>query len=398
MASAEAVEYRFSDQGAKTIALPGAFAGLVNPTNGTIYKADPYGLGESFAFPVVLDTGSSGHVLAESIAGSDMLKIPTTGETYSDVGIGGTETFNVSQPTRLILSSVIVGEENSEVQSNYATYGNPNGYKFQIRQSDPTVFGWYPIAVDIVGTPVLNQYVMHVKPNSVPYTSLIPTLDYMETDLLASMPAIPVSTTALHIPLSYQNFVDPDAPVSTAANPMIPGVKVVDHRKPADEQPGASSWLFDTGGSITIVGENMAKAIGIDTATETPVTTVDVAGIGDAVRTFLGYRVDSLIVPLNGSSELIFENLVVFVPEPGMGLPADLPGIFGMNLIGQSFTYDADGFPLDITDSPFSDWYVDPFGSEVVLIPGVTPEPGTLVLLAIGGSLLLLRRLLRHRG
>jgi len=395
---AAAEQYTITGQGAMTLGLPGGFAGLVNPNTGAFYTADPYGLGPSFAFEVVLDTGASGCLLSQTIAGSEMLNIPTTGETYSDVGIGGVEEFYVSQPTRLMLApmSFSVYDVDNEIDNteNPAYYSARGEYKFQIRQEDPVMFGMYPVAINIVGTPVLNQYVMHVKPNSVPYSTLIPTIDYMETELLTAMPN-DLPGGVFRVPLHYQDFVnDPNVPVSTGKNPVIPGVRVVDDRRGPNDQSAPSDWLFDTGGSLSIIGRNMATAIGIDLENEDPVITQSVMGVGGDQRLLFGYQVDKLVIPLAGGNELVFQDVVLFVPEEG-ALPADLPGIFGMNMIGSSFS-ELDpvfGFPLDFQESPFSDWYVNPGDGtwgELVL---VIPEPGSWVLLWFAVAAFAIRRL-----
>ena len=106
----------------------------------------------------------------------------------------------------------------------------------------------------------------------------------------------------------------------------------------------------------------MAAAIGINLATETPAATVDVMGIGNSgTQTFNGYQVDELVVPLTGGNQMVFHDIIVFVPNAG-ALPANLPGIFGMNLISQSFSgQDPNtGDFLNPTSSPFNDWYVVP--------------------------------------
>lgn len=388
--SSPAEELRYAGRKAKTISLPGGFAGLVDPTDGSLYTADPWGLGESFALAAVFDTGSSGNMLSQTEAGPEMLDVPTTGETYDDIGIGGVETFDVSVPTRLLLAPVSIGADQSETLSHYSAYGE---YKFQIRQSDP-VISLIPVVIDIVGTPVLNQHVMRVVPNSIPFTTpWTPLIDYMDTTLLPSMPADLPSAGVLRVPLDYRNFVEPGAAVDVADNPMLPNVRVVDSRRAPDDQSDPTDWLFDTGGGLTIVGEDLAADIGIDVDTETPASSATVLGVGGEQRTFFGYRVDELIIPMVNDDQLIFEEIVVFVPEAG-SMPADLPGIFGMNLIGQSFSLqDVLGYPADIVESPFSEWYVDPFNGQLVLVdPARVPEPSTLTLLVAGGLALLFCR------
>ena len=374
-----------------TVSLPGGLAGLLKP-NESVYTADPYGLGASFSLLVVLDTGASGCLLSATDAGSDGLNIPIiSGETYNDVGIGGTETFNISQSTGLILAPIGImasydytGPDPSEDLANYSPYGS---YKFQIRQSDPTYAGLYPLNMNLVGTPVLNQHVMHVTPNSSGYTSMIPTVDYLVTELLPEIPKNLPSTGVFKIGLTYENFVKDTTSVSTSTNPTIKNVKLN-----LGEKEITSTWLFDTGGSVTMIGRDMAASLGIDLNSD-PVTTTTVIGVGNTERTLFGYNVDSLTVPLTNGDDLVFKNIVVFVPEEG-ALPADLTGIFGMNLLNQTFPDSNDIYSM--TDSPFSDWYVDPFNNELVLVLAV-PEPATFVMLFVGGTLFLLWRIVRHR-
>jgi len=84
-----------------------------------------------------------------------------------------------------------------------------------------------------------------------------------------------------------------------------------------------------------MIGRDMAASLGIDLNSD-PVTTTTVIGVGNTERTLFGYNVDSLTVPLTNGDDLVFKNIVVFVPEEG-ALPADLTGIFGMNLLNQTF-------------------------------------------------------------
>ena len=170
----------------------------------------------------------------------------------------------------------------------------------------------------------------------------------------------PHTSGALHVPLSYQNFVTGSVPPSTSTNPTIAGVRVVNSRKPTSQQSAPSNWLFDSGAAVTMVGRDLATAIGINLNTETPVATTTIMGIGGDIRTINGYQVQKLVIPLTGGDQLVFNNIVVFVPGAG-DLPADLPGIFGMNLINKSFSgMDELGNPLNLTNSPFNDWYVVP--------------------------------------
>ena len=370
-----------------------------------------------FSFAAPLDTGSSGCVLAYYMANGRNLPLVTgPGSTYSDVGIGGTEIFNVSRPTQLKIASVALGADSSENVGSYASAGN---YNFQVRQKDPNmnIEGFQdPVYVNVIGTPVLNKYTMHVQTNGntfpyyvdggidlgIGFNINVCPVNYLETDLLPSTPTglgVPPGASqlvlvrasdhaALHVPLTYQNFVtDPAPPVSTSTNPTIAGVALTIN---SSATPYVSDWLFDTGAAVTMIGRTLASDLGL--LSETPTTSTTILGIGGEIRTINGYPVDSLTVPLADGGHLIFNNIVVFVPNDG-DLPADLPGIFGMNLLDDSFSdVDPDTGEFDnLTTSAFSDWYVIP-GS-----PTTIPEPSALVLLAIGAAMFLLRRYARRR-
>lgn len=391
--SAQAAQHYITGQQSMTIGLPGGLAALCD-LSGSVYTADPYGIGESFALLVVFDTGASGCMLSQTDAGPDGLNIPLTGEIYGDIGIGGTENFYVSQSTGLMLAPIEIMTQGggsssydpSEDISHYSYFGD---YNFQIRQSDPLLLG-QPANINIVGTPVLNNYVMHVTPNSSGYTTIVPTIDYVNAELLSEVPANLPDTGVYKIGLAYQNYIEGDPPVTTSTNPTIENITIA-----LGEEDYTSTWLFDTGGSVSIIGRDMATSLGIDLENDPYVESVSVTGVGGENRLLFGYQVDSMTVPLTNGDELIFEDIVLFVPEDG-ALPADLTGIFGMNFINQSLS---NSNIASMTYSPFSDWYVDPFNSELVLVldTSTVPEPGTFILLAVGGLFFMVVRVVRRR-
>jgi len=385
-AVALSVEVRYAAPKPQCTYLLGGFAALADPNTGQVYQGEDILGDPQFSYPVIFDTGASGVLMSEMVRTA--FGIPLTGETFEDIGIGGTETFDVSRPTRLLLAPNSVGPTGADIIGNYSPYGE---YKFQVKQTDSLLTGPF----DIIGTPVLRNHVMHVQPNITPYGSFYPPIDYMQTTLLTSLPTLP-SQGVFRFPLVYEDFIDdPNPPVSVGQNPMLPNVRIVDSRKPSDQQSSARSWLFDTGASVTIIGEDYALDVGIDLVNEDPVAEVQVAGVGGDTRLMFGYEVDELILPMANGDEFIVENAVVFVPESGV-LPADLPGIIGMNLIAPAFSQ-VDPFigPLDTTPTVFSDWYVDSLSNQFVLIdPNSTyvPLPSTLAIMLIGLPMLRRRR------
>lgn len=197
---------------AQTNAMAGGFAVLREPGQTEPYQSstDP----SLFpSFPVWFDTGASGNLISYTIA-SD-LQIPTPGQTYQDVGIGGAETFDISALTQvLLLPSQVQATYNdifyADQMNNYSSYDN---FKFQVRQEDKwleeALSGYY----NLIGTPVLNDYVMRVRPNSLTHQFDLSLLGgpypmlYMETALLGALPPNLPSDRTVYVPLSYQDFV-----------------------------------------------------------------------------------------------------------------------------------------------------------------------------------------------
>ncbi len=378
---ADATQVIVAGQNAKTILLPGGFAALVDPTDDSLYTAT----GE-FSYPVIYDLGASGMLMSHFVQSS--FGVPLTGETWSDVGIGGVETFDVTVPTRLMLMPNRLGEVAADNFVNYAPFGE---FSFQAKRSDPSAG-----PIDLVGTPVLRNYVMQVEPNISPFQSATPFIYHMQTELLPETPALP-NQGVYPIALQYKNF-NPDVadpPVSVDENPVIPGVVVRDDRKPADQQSAPRDWLLDTGASLTLINETYATEIGIDLLNDPVVATATIEGVGAVQQTLDGYLVDELALPMLGGDELVFTDVTLFViPDGDNPLPADLPGILGMNLLGPSFNSEAELLLGYIPDSPFEKFYVDSPSNMLYIVDNEStytspiPEPaGLFALLILGASL-----------
>lgn len=390
-------------QQSQTIDLAGGAAAFAPPSSPTNYYTaiDPFTGEVSISIPVFFDTGASGNVMSQT--NSSALGIPLSGEHYQDQGIGGLETFNVSQPTVLgIAPSSTIVNGTSDDPASMTNYGT---FKFQVRQSDPAdPFLGEPLPIDIVGTPVLRNTVLHVQPNTVDvdifqtFTSQI-----MHSELLTSMPSNLPSKGVFRIPVKWTNYLTPaqqSGPVTVGENPAIEGVQIIDGRKPANQQSAPQPWLLDTGGSVTIIGRDYATSVGINLDTETPVNEVTVFGIGDSQRVLNGYHIDELKIPMANGDDLIYTNMIVYVPADADSLPGDIGGILGVNNFAPAFeTIDeGTGLPADELPSRYSDWYFDGPNSQLVLVDpnsnfvGSVPEPAAGLLLVGGASLWLRRR------
>jgi autotransporter-associated beta strand protein len=369
--------------------LPGTFVVLANSDTGNNYLAtitDPiFGTTQTgYSYASVLDTGSSGSVICATEAVGRGL--PHSGEFFSDQGIGGTESFYVSSPTIVKLAAVdsqavIISGDGSSVTEDLTKFNTVGVNKLQIRETDPTLdvgFGLSTtIMVNTIGTPLLNQYVMHVKSGARAFAWQMDTLgsapvNYVPSELvdksslpsglnlgsseLVLVPKVGGTASAMHVPLLYQNYIaDPHPAPSVSTNPTIPGVVASNGTASA-----SSDWLFDSGAAVTMMGRNLATSLGINLNLP-GITSTTVLGIGGTV-TFQGYEIDQLALTTSTGSKINFHDIVVFVPGVG-ALPAELPGIFGMNLINNSFSgVTGDLFGGIVEQNPvsslFSDWYV----------------------------------------
>ncbi len=369
--------------------LPGTFVVLANPTTGGDYLAtitDPiFGTTQTgYSYPAVLDTGSSGSVICATEAQGRNL--PTTGDSYSDQGIGGTESFYVSSPTTVKLAAVdsgavVISSDGSSVTEHLDMFNQVGVNKLQIRQFDPVLnlgFGiTSTVMINTIGTPLLNQSVMHVRSGAQAFAWQMDTfgaapVNYVPSELVAKsslpsdlnlgsselvlVPKVGGIASALHVPLVYENFItDPNPAPSVSTNPTIPGVVAS-----LGGNSTTSNWLFDSGAAVTMMGRNLATSLGID-LNQPGITSTTVLGIGGTVS-FQGYQISQLALDTADGGQIDFHDVVVFVPGEG-DLPADLPGIFGMNLINNSFSgISSDLFGGIVEDNPvsslFSDWYV----------------------------------------
>ncbi len=357
----------------------GGYVALEDSNGDLYYHNSDYSSFEPspFSFLAIYDTGASGMILGNAHATE--LGIPQTGETYSDEGIGGTETFDVSVPTglRIAPTSLVNATDNSWMSdpSYYDSYGS---YKFQISRR---------LDIDVMGTPLLAHHIMRVNLDDWRDMSLVSGVTVAKTDLIDTMPtSFGAGKTALPVQINMQDFVNDDsAPISYDRNPIIPNIQIIDDRNAPDNQSSPKDWLFDTGAQLTMIGRNYATEIGIDLDNETPVDSTEIGGVGGNI-TIYGYRVDELVLPVIGGDELIFHDPIVFVPEEG-ALPADLTGIFGMNLLSGNLIQDDQGNMF--IDPNFAEWYFDPIDSNITF---VIPLPSTILILIFGWCITITKR------
>ncbi len=369
------VWFSFVAEAARAVDIPGGYyaafdqpvinAYVATRAGGSPLLADDGLGGQTFTIQPYLDTGASGILLSDETytalsqplnnppeAGIAKSRYPAnTGPlvVYQDVGVGGSDNFNVSQPIYMGLAKNTATVDLDNPQTYTTVYNQPVGpVRVQIGQppADPLdVLNEF----DVIGTPGMQGKVVVMDPK--PLDAYVTTGD---TDSLASMnnyiynprtpfnpatadsePGIP--PTNRHIRLSYSNLNRFTQVTPTGApgpnlndNPFIgPNPVAAMDGITTDHTPGVTvsfggqqatgSFLFDTGAATSIISTNIAAKLHVryvagtqgtsnpDLETFNPANpsqpgtlianqfTLQISGVGGAV-TDAGFYLDNMLL------------------------------------------------------------------------------------------------------
>ncbi len=414
---------------------PQIFAMLQRTSGGTPLQSD----GE-FGFRGYYDTGASGVLLAKDTA--DLLGVGRatsngTLVTFADVGVGGTEMFNVSESLYVSLAPYHSYVNTESVASYNQTFG---ALKAQIGLTETVIE-----PLNVIGMPAMHGKVIVMDPKPVEDPVNMddmrtyvydPGTPYTPTN--QTNPGIP--TTSHHVSLSYGAFdrftaVSPDGATGPTLhdNPFIGAnpVAALDDNPPADNTPGITvtlgnfsstgSFLFDTGAGASMISKDMAANLHIRytegsealgdpklesydpdhpelAGTALPTTSqfqLAIGGIGES-KTVAGFYLDSLVLPtqegssldLDDPNNLRFLKAPILVSDIGLEDPLThetltLDGVFGMNFLVSSALISG-GLPTDIRGGAFNWAVFDEPNGVLGLDLKTIPEPTTFVLLAVG--------------
>lgn len=394
---------------------PRMYALLKRPPNNTLLQS-----GGEFAFEVFFDTGASGVVISREFADElNVLKQQVGGQNvvYSDVGVGGTSDFFVSEPLNISLANYHPNIEGLTLANHttFFTQTTPN-VRMQIFQTfaDPFI-----PPLNIFGMPLMQNKVLVMDPK--PVDTFLDTMrSYLydpgtpfNPNQLDGNPGIP--TTTHHVPLSYGDFtrfttVSPAAgiPPTLRDNPFLGPNPVLqlDPNPPQDDTPpvvmslgGRSttgSLLLDTGAVTSIISTHTAEELAVRYRSGTQGTdnpqleqfnpanpgaagtllpnqyVLTIAGVGGQ-STIAGFFMDSMLLRtnegdpanLNDPNHLKFARAPVLVGDitvldPLTNQELTLDGIFGMSyLVASAFISEGPGGPIfgDLATGNF-DWAV----------------------------------------
>ena len=332
------------------------------------------------AIEAFLDTGASGIVIADSTAkGLKITSLKTATNQavkYEDVGVGGSEQFNVAEP--LYVSFAPYSSQTDG--DNESAYCRPSGPLRAQLKAAGGILDQLTGGTDIAGMPAMvgRVIVMDCRP--------LAKMDKIKTSLLLpGDSSIPQTNRA--VPLTYVSFArftkvsPPGAPgPSMAANPMI-GPDPFTARPSAKpviiSYSGKSTsltMLLDTGSTCSMISVKKAAELGIKYAEDGTTLigapaqeqfSLDVGGIGGSKKS-TGFYLDVLRLPAKAGEPIVYAKAPVLVSDitvvdPATSKPFTLDGVFGMNFLVASANISG-GVAADIdkvVDGPFQFVVID---------------------------------------
>ena len=298
-----------------------------------------------------VDTGASGVLLSRETA--EQLGVVIEQEAkFVDIGIGGEEYFDVSEPLYIGLADF------EEMGSN-----EPDEYKlagpmrFQVKK---VTAGLMIGAVDVVGMPALEGRILVLD------SGATNDLGYFAASIKErGDESIPMSDIV--VSLRYENFLHPSNPKNVRPLPAMFSNPVIDNIEISyNDRTSKGNWLFDTGATISLVSTEQAAKLGLmgedGVAKREPDFSVPMGGVGAMIE-IAGFEIDSLRVPTGAGNELVFKkprlgvcDIRYFDEEKGEFVVLD--GVFGSNFLCASAKME--GFlPGDVSETAFDKIVID---------------------------------------
>ncbi len=345
-------------------------------------RRDPHGqplsakaMGEStINVQAFLDTGASGILLSKTTADGLGVKRETAGKddvTFTDVGVGGGDRFNVSDPLYVYLAPF---GKNGEPQSADLYPISLGPVRAQIGAS-AGLLDMLTGGLDVVGMPAIKGHVIVVDPKPVDHFD-----DTMRAGLFDARDKAKMPKCDRHVKLSFASFqrfttLEPATaqwptladnpfigPNPTLANaPPVPAVTVTHNGKQS-----TGSWLLDTGAAASMISKKQAEKLGITYVEGTEGTgspklngvpddrqfTFTVGGVGGSKKS-AGFFIDSLALPTQEKDPIVYRGAPVLVSDitvedPKTHEKITLDGVFGMNFLVATANVQESGLMPDI--------------------------------------------------
>ena len=268
--------------------------------------------------------------------------------SFVDVGVGGEEEFEVSEPLYIALANHSLLEEPTE--NEFHEDLGPWRLMLTIDEVEDVL----QEPIDVVGVPGMAGKTVVIKVEIIDIMGF--QIPYYVTQIMESNdPCIP--ELDIEIKVQFTNFLYPSHPGNKgplpvlAYNPIIESIQIG-----YQDNNSIGDWLLDTGAQLSMMSSAHAEVLGLIDPNGEPIVEPEfyqqIGGIGSEVFAPV-FLIDSLAVPTLNGFELVYGNPYVGVLDIGTidertGEPIILDGIFGTNFLG--YSYDMN---LDVVMGPY---------------------------------------------
>lgn len=267
----------------------------------------------------LLDTGAN-TTLAFQTAVSDMKEFDPKYETdgqFNELGVGGSQLFDVSIPYRFDFAGSATFERNKLLDASIIS--NPN--------SDVSIFGPW----GIVGMPAMTERVTTL--DFTPWTTLDEFALYMESDFSDTVPE-PLGPRYT-ISVDNRTQFSPEGSLVSGENlPMWADLPFLTGQLSNNESLAQGDFLFDTGAQVSIISSQLAFDLGLDSNQDGVLDEKDanfarqetVGGIGgtSVVPVFL---IDEVHIPTDQGPDLVWTDLQWLI----LDIVPGIDGVFGFD-------------------------------------------------------------------
>lgn len=292
-----------------------------------------------------LDTGASGILLSQETANQMGIHIDPNARFF-DIGVGGVEYFNVSEP--LYVGIAGYETENPENSDVYRFLGIA---RCEVKRSSAGLLGE---AIDVMGMPVMMGHIIVLN------SGATNSMEYFSADILSDNDrTIPKADIKVSLKLMNFNYVEnpnnvPPLPV-LAYNPVIDNVNISFKGKHSK-----GVWLFDTGATISFISTYQASKLGITDEDGVPkiapAFSVPISGVGEMTM-INGFEIDRLAVPSSFGPDIVFKNARIGVHnikyyDKEKGKICTIDGVFGSNFLCASAKMEG-MLPSEVSETAF---------------------------------------------
>lgn len=317
-------------------------------------KPDGHPLGPRRQFEVnyaFLDTGASGILLSQETANRMGVSLVPNAQ-FVDIGVGGKEYFNVSEPLYIGLASYKArSRQNPDI---YKILGHG---RFQVKKNPAGLLGE---PIDVIGMPVMLGRIVVLN------SGATNSLEYFAADIKKENDS-EIPEVDIRVSFRLKNFTHPRNTENIAPLPILEYNPVIDSI--VISRMGKSSkgnWLLDTGATISLISTRQASKIGLTDENGKPMVKPDfsipIGGIGKMI-VVQGFEIDKLIVPTLSGNNLVFKNARLGVHDikyfdEDNGKHVVIDGIFGSNFLCASAKMEG-LLPSDVSQTVFDNIVLD---------------------------------------